>query len=89
MNVPSKSRGDDDRRGAKRTKVFLLGTIAPAELEGSRAHVLDISASGARVHAEQEQVVGTELTLTVEEIEARGNVEWVDGKRFGMSFAAG
>lgn len=87
--MPSERRGDDDRRSAKRTKVFLLGTIAPAALEGSRAHVLDISVSGARIHADQEQLVGTPLTLTVDEVETRGNVEWVEGKRFGMSFASG
>lgn len=89
MSVPPEPRNNDDRRSAKRIKVFLLGTIAPEELKGSRAHVLDISVSGARVHAEQEQLVGTELTLTVDEVETRGNVEWVEGKRFGMSFAAG
>ena len=76
-----------DRRVAKRTKVFLVGEINPPGASPTRAHVLDISDTGARVHSEQQQTVGGEVTLAVHDFEAAGNVEWVAGQRFGMKFA--
>lgn len=75
-----------DRRAAKRTKVFLVGEITPPGATPTRAHVLDISDTGARVHSDQQQTVGGEVTLAVHDFEAAGNVEWVAGQRFGMKF---
>lgn len=85
---PSNADGQSqERRSTKRTKVFLLGAILPKGAEQARAHILDISSSGARVHTDQEQSVGDRLTLTIDDFETAGAVEWVAGNRFGMKFA--
>jgi len=79
---------DDVRalRGQPRLKVFL-----PIEIYAGttplRAHLLDLSASGALVHCQDAPSPGTPVRLMVGGLVRTARVVWQDGVRFGIAFA--
>lgn len=73
-------------RGKPRLKLF-----QPTEMRGPdgatrRAHLLDLSATGALVHAADPPAVGGEVALRLSNAPRPGRVMWVDGRRFGVQF---
>lgn len=81
--------GSDDegmkQRGARRLKSFIPVTL-DQEAGTVRAHVLDMSETGALVHCEAAIRSGERLQLRVGHHVLRGGVMWVEGKRFGFRF---
>ena len=79
---------DDVRalRGQPRLKVFL-----PIELYAGttplRAHLLDLSASGALVHSVAAPAPGSPVRLMIGGLVRTARVVWQDGVRFGIAFA--
>jgi PilZ domain len=51
-----------------------------------RAHLLDLSASGALVHSTTAPATGTPLRLTLGGLVRTARVVWRDGVRFGIAF---
>lgn len=51
-----------------------------------RAHMLDLSVSGALLHAERPPVSGAHVTIAGELLTVSGRVVWMRGKRFGVRF---
>ena len=78
---------DDVRslRGHPRLKVF-----QPIEMHAGtvplRAHLLDLSASGALVHSATAPAPGTPVRLTIGGLMRSARVVWQDGVRFGIAF---
>lgn len=78
---------DDVRslRGHPRLKVF-----QPIEMHAGmvplRAHLLDLSASGALVHSATAPAPGTPVRLTIGGLMRSARVVWRDGVRFGIAF---
>lgn len=73
-------------RGAARVKLF-----QPTTLHGAgaprRAHLLDLSISGALVHALEPPAVGGFVRIEVAGEARIARVAWSRGKRFGIRFA--
>lgn len=73
-------------RGQPRLKVF-----QPIEIFAGttplRAHLLDLSASGALVHSLAAPAPGTPVRLTIGGLVRTARVVWQDGVRFGIAFA--
>jgi hypothetical protein len=74
-----------DGRAEPRLKVFKLG-VADAGGAPFKVHLLDVSASGARLHTGMAPDRGIQVTLTCSSISATGTVRWVDASRFGVRF---
>lgn len=74
------------QRREPRMKVLLSGEVRFAGLAGP-CRVHDISRGGACVEAEQQPKVGGCIEFVRGVLEARGTVIWVQGRRFGISFA--
>lgn len=51
-----------------------------------RAHMLDLSVTGALLHAERPPVIGARVTIHAEGAGAAARVIWVRAKRFGLRF---
>lgn len=51
-----------------------------------RAHILDLSISGALVHADRPPTVGAQVTVECDTFVALARVMWVRAKRFGIQF---
>ena len=70
---------------APRFKVF-----QPAAIDWGgtrrRAHILDLSARGARLHCAEPPPVGTQLALNCRDIVVRGRIIWSKQDRFGIEF---
>jgi len=78
----------DDKRQARRTKVFLLAQVAGDGTETlRRVHVLDISAQGARLHARSVSDPGGKVELVVGGKRQPASIVWVDHPTFGIRFA--
>lgn len=79
--------GDDARsqRGQPRHKIFQPVDMR-ADGRALRAHLLDLSASGALVHSATAPAPGTPLRLTIGGAERTARVIWCDGVRFGIAF---
>lgn len=73
------------RRLAPRFKVFQLAAI---DWGGTRrrAHILDVSARGARLHCADAPPVGAQLALTCRDLIVRGHIVWAKQDRFGIEF---
>jgi len=73
-------------RGQQRRKVF-----QPVEIQSGgdvlRAHLLNLSASGALVHSHSAPAPGAPLRLTLDGSVRTARVVWRDGVRFGIAFA--
>jgi hypothetical protein len=89
MVLTGQSGASDDRveqrRSAARHKLFEPVTM---EVHGMpfRAHLLDLSCSGALAHAEMPPLPGGRLVTMLSGFAMRGRVIWVRGKRFGLRF---
>jgi len=73
-------------RARPRLKVFqpveIYAGVAPL-----RAHLLDLSVSGALVHSSAAPAPGTPLRLRIGGLVRTARVVWQDGLRFGIAFA--
>ena len=76
-----------DNRVSRRQRVLLAAEI---ETGGARhrAHLLNITESGAKLDADDVPVEGAAIILHREGIVAPGTVSWVIDHRFGMQFDA-
>jgi hypothetical protein len=74
-------------RGDPRVKLFQLAGLR-AGGEAHRAHVLDISLSGARVHCAANLRCGQAVTLMIEHLHVPATVLWEDDHRVGLRFHA-
>ena len=88
MGEPILTTGSDvesEKRGSRRIKVFL-----PTEIEiddtALRAHVLDLSVSGARLHTKGSLQSGSDAKLRLDDKVWPAKVAWVDGGRSGIEF---
>src|SRR4051794_13884266 len=73
------------RRVAPRYKVFQPAAIDWAGTR-LRAHVLDVSARGARLHCAEPPPVGAQLALSCSDLIMRGHIVWARQGRFGIEF---
>jgi hypothetical protein len=74
-----------EHRAETRHKVFLLGTIVhDGRIE--RAHVLDISHGGAKLHCAAPPPPGARIELAIGDFHVRAEVRWVTQQRLGIRF---
>jgi hypothetical protein len=73
-------------RAAPRRKLFHPGWLDTADGR-HRAHVLNMSAIGACVHARCVHRVWSSVTLQLDALTMMGRVTWADGERCGVKFA--
>jgi hypothetical protein len=73
------------QRRAPRRKAFQCITIATAAGD-TRAHILDLSRSGARMHANARLDVGDLVMLTAETFMIKGRIVWTQKQMFGVHF---
>ena len=82
MNHPTDPR---HLRAKPRLKLF-----EPTELEAgpapTRAHLLDLSATGALVHSASPPAPGQSVKLALDGKPRQARVMWVDDRRFGVAF---
>jgi hypothetical protein len=74
-----------DNRNSRRHRVLLAAEIE-ANAERRRAHLLNISESGAKLDADEVPSEGETVVLYREGIVAAGIVTWVIDHRFGIQF---
>ncbi|MDB5695061.1 MAG: Pilus assembly protein PilZ [Sphingomonas bacterium] len=72
-------------RAAVRRKLFHPAWLDTADGR-HRAHVLNMSAIGACVHARCVHRVWSGVTLQLDELTLKGRVTWADGERCGIKF---
>ena len=72
-------------RASKREKIFEPATLLYGG-DARRAHLLDISMTGALAHADYPPDIGSNVLIRCAQQDLHGSVVWVDGKRFGLSF---
>ena len=84
--VPDHSDDMRSLRGRPRRKIFLPVDILAAG-GALRAHLLNLSASGALVHSVAAPAVGTPVRLTLGGSMRAARVVWQEGVRFGITFA--
>lgn len=71
-----------------RTKLFKLARLRTATASGLRAHVLDISPAGARIHCAAALHPGQHVTLEIAGRALRATVLRADDDRAGLRFHA-
>ncbi|MBZ9647452.1 PilZ domain-containing protein [Sphingobium sp. 3R8] len=76
---------DMRQRGAARHKLFEPLALRHAGVL-RRAHMLDLSVSGALLHAERPPRIGDGVIIEFQDLAAVGHVIWVRAKRFGVRF---
>ena len=76
-----------DNRASRRHRVLLAAEIE-AKGERRRAHLLNISETGAKLDADEVPVEGDAIILHREGITVAGTVSWVIDHRFGVQFDA-
>lgn len=72
---------------ARRFKTFWPTSIRTAN-EVRRAHVLDISRTGAKIHAQQPMDINQTLEIAVSGTWHGASVRWRRGQTFGIAFDA-
>ena len=72
-------------RDAVRSKVFRLAGLLTAR-GAERAHVLDVSETGARLHCAAALVAGDDVAIEAAGVMVRGCVMWVAEGRIGLRF---
>ena len=73
------------RRCAARTSAPLMAVLTT--LAGSRSAVLaDVSSTGARVRGADLPIMGEDLTIKIDRVEAFGTVVWSDSGECGIVF---
>jgi hypothetical protein len=75
-----------DARVAPRTKTFQPAVVRQGSRE-HRAHILDVSTSGAELHLPSDVAVGSLLTLACDQVVATARVVWTTGQRCGVHFS--
>ncbi|HVF94092.1 MAG TPA: PilZ domain-containing protein [Sphingomonas sp.] len=70
---------------AQRHKIFQPIQMSCAG-EAFRAHLLDLSSTGALAHAEAPPPVGARIALAADLSLGTARVKWASGKRFGIAF---
>lgn len=75
-------------RGKPRLKLFQPTEMRDTGGETRRAHLLDLSATGALVHASDPPAAGGGVQLLLDGAFRAGEVMWADGRRFGLRFRA-
>jgi hypothetical protein len=78
--------GADRPRSAPRHKIFEPTRLHLAEGE-VRAHLINVSLSGALVHAQSAPRRGESVRIEIAGTTVAGQVRWADGPRFGLAFA--
>ena len=73
------------RRAAKRVKIFQPAMLT-ADGRARRVHLLDVSAAGALVHAQEPVAKGALVRVECLGVVRDGDVRWSTGKRFGLLF---
>ena len=73
------------QRREPRQKVFRLVTLGVLGIR-HRAHILDLSQSGARVHCDVAMTPGHGVTLCIGERILKARVVWTNDKRIGIAF---
>lgn len=65
-------------------------TFQPASVEYGgarrRAHILDLSARGARLHCAEPMPVGSSLALMCSDFTLHARIVWAKEQRFGLEF---
>lgn len=73
------------QRSAPRHKIFQPTQVHFAAGE-VRAHLINVSQSGALVHADPTPRRGDMIRIEIQGILVSAQVRWTDGPRFGLSF---
>jgi hypothetical protein len=73
------------KRVAKRVKVFQPAMLV-ADGRARRVHLLDVSAAGALVHAQEPVAKGAQVRVECAGVVRDAAVRWSEGKRFGLLF---
>ena len=81
----SLTTGAEAARGEPRVKIFQLANLRTDDAV-CRAHVLDISRSGARVHCATDLRRGQRVTLMIEHLRIPAMVLWETDNRAGLRF---
>jgi hypothetical protein len=82
---PGPSPAQPVDRAAPRHKTFEPTTLFTATGE-VRAHILNLSATGALIHAADAPGRGERCTVVLAGREIAAEVMWVEGARFGIAF---
>ncbi|WP_242141139.1 PilZ domain-containing protein [Sphingomonas sp. TREG-RG-20F-R18-01] len=77
--------GRNDLRAARRYKIFKPGFFARKGTSSS-IHLLNISKSGAKAHAEQPPREGDRVMIECDFSLGEARVLWVSANRFGLQF---
>ena len=72
-------------RAHPRKKVFEVACLH-ANDEATKAHILDVSRAGARVHAGAPMPTGADVVLEWSDTRLRATVAWSSGGRCGVQF---
>ena len=83
--MSSSDHSAESLRGTPRSKVFQPAQMTVGAVT-RRVHLLDLSRSGALVHAADPPAVGTVVRLTVDTTLGLARVMWRRGDRFGVAF---
>lgn len=88
MIDPNVSLADsaEQRRHAARRKTFEPVALSFGGIE-ARAHLLDLSCSGALAHCEKPPAAGSYVSVRAPGFLSSGRVMWAKGKRFGIQFS--
>ena len=87
--MPSEASTNSDSgapRAARRLKVFLPAMLTRGGVD-LRVHLLDISSTGALLHATMAIPANEQIVLRWEGLTWSGTVMWSAGNRFGIAFA--
>lgn len=79
------SMSSDHSERAARHKIFEPIAVFISDQE-IRAHLLNISTTGALVHSEMAPEPGTTVTLVMDDRHYSACVIWGEGRRFGIAF---
>lgn len=77
--------GPHSPRAAVRSKLFRLANLLTAH-GAERAHLLDVSETGARLHCATRLAAGDEVAIAAAGVTARGRIVWAEGGRLGLRF---
>lgn len=82
----SQSDGAAQRRRTARHKLFEPIALS-VRGQAIRAHLLDLSSTGALAHSETPPPLNAFVTINASGVTAMGRVMWISSKRFGVQFS--